>query len=83
MSDFLQSVELFNWRTGQQCSFTSLPNKSVYSISVAMDGIPAYCESRTDLGQSSHCFKLDKLTKSWMQVSSGLLVKGKGLAKLG
>ena len=65
----LNSVELYNWRTGQQCQLPNLTNPVASQVSVVMNGTAAYCGGSNAAGRSLQCFKLDKATKTWMQVS--------------
>ncbi len=64
----VDSVELYNWKNGQQCQLPNL-NYPVYAQpSVVMNGTPAYCGglSNQELVQ---CWIFDKVTKTWMQMS--------------
>ncbi len=65
----LNSVELYNWRTGQQCQLPNLTNPIAGQVSIVMNGTPAYCGGGTDTG-SLQCFNLDKVTRTWVQVST-------------
>ena len=69
-SPFLNSVELFNWRTGQQCTFPSLPNPVYGQAAIAVEGTVAYCGGLNNQGQAVlQCFKLQTSTRTWVQVS--------------
>jgi hypothetical protein len=88
----LNSVELYNWRTGQQCQLPNLTypidgqvavkaqpnlgngmirhtnsiiNYMTVKVAVVMNGTPAYCGGYNSL----QCFKLDKVTRTWIKVS--------------
>ncbi len=72
LSDFsgsvLNSVELYNWRTGQQCQLPNLTYPIAGQVSIVMNGTPAYCGGTTD-ANSLQCFNLDKVTRTWIKVS--------------
>ena len=57
----LASVELHNWKTGQQCFSTQLPLIAYYHSGVVMEKTAAFCGGIT-------CFKLDIAKKQWKQV---------------
>ncbi len=61
----LNSVELYNWRTGQQCQLPNLTYPIDGQVAVVMNGTPAYCGGYNSL----QCFKLDKVTRTWIKVS--------------
>jgi hypothetical protein len=67
---YLQSVELYNWRTGQQCQLPNLPSPVYASVAVSMNGTLAYCGGDKGSGNLvQQCFRLDKTTNTWVQVS--------------
>ena len=44
----LKSVELFNWRTGQQCSLGDLPTEISAHSGTELDGVPVFCGGKLD-----------------------------------
>jgi hypothetical protein len=66
----LQSFELYNWKTGTQCVFPSLPNPVLNPAVTIMDNTPVYCGGNgINYNYFSECFKLDQNTSLWVQVS--------------
>ena len=63
----LASVELHNWKTGQQCFSTQLPLFVSYHSGVVMEKTAAFCGGVTQ-NYISTCFKLDIAKKQWKQV---------------
>ena len=59
----LVSVELHNWKTGQQCFTTNLPYGVYYHSGVVMEQTPAFCGYFV-----STCYKFDVATKQWIPV---------------
>ena len=59
----LVSVELHNWKTGQQCFSTNLPYGVYYHSGVVMEQTPAFCGFFVPT-----CHKFDVATKQWIQV---------------
>jgi hypothetical protein len=59
-------VELFNWRTNQQCQLPDLPVGVYGHVAAFMEGVPVFCEAGT-IRRS--CYKMDKTTKKWVSVS--------------
>jgi hypothetical protein len=64
----IDSVELYNWRNGQQCQLPNLKDSIYGPISVVFDGTPAYCGGHSNQ-ELFKCWMLDKVTKTWVQVS--------------
>ena len=63
----LTSVELHNWKTGQQCLSTSLPYGNSYISGVVMEQMPAFCGGMSSDSVST-CYKFDIAKKQWTQV---------------
>jgi hypothetical protein len=72
---FIQSVELYNWRTGKQCQLPDFPMMICCGTAAVMGGTPAYCggggggiygglEARTQFG----CYKFEKNSNTWTMV---------------
>ena len=64
-------VELFNWRTGEQCQLSEQLPFSTYGHSAAvLDGVPVYCGGLLDKDDDGdkRCHKFLKETKTWEQV---------------
>ena len=62
------SVELYNWKNGEQCQLPNL-NYLIHSqVSVVLNGTPAFCGGQSNQ-EMIQCWMLDKVTKAWMQVS--------------
>jgi hypothetical protein len=68
-SSFLNTVELYNWKTGMHCSLPFLPYGVFQQVSIVMEGTPVFCGGQSNAGTVLHCFKLEKQAKNWMQVS--------------
>jgi hypothetical protein len=66
--NLLQSVELYNWKTGQQCQFSPLPHPIGYPVSTIMGDTAAYCGGFRSAQSVSECFMLEKSTNLWVQV---------------
>ena len=68
----VQTVELYNWQTGEQCKINDIPTYLSWQVNgVVLEGTPAYCGAAEDKG----CYKYDKIGKKWIQVSSGKLYR--------
>jgi len=67
---YMDSVELFNWKTGQQCLLPPLPYAVYGQTAVVLNGAPVFCGGDSEHGFVKHCNKFEKSTKSWVQVSS-------------
>ena len=64
----LDSVEVHNWKTGQQCRSTSLPYGTSHLSGVVMQQIPAFCGG-ANTNYVSTCYKFDVAKKQWKQVN--------------
>ena len=64
----LDSVELHNWKTGEQCRSTSLPVPTFLLSGVVMQKMPAFCGG-VNTNYASTCYKLDISKKTWTQVN--------------
>jgi len=69
-NDYISSVELFNWETGEQCFLANLPDKFGLHAGAVLDGVPVFCggygPSNT---RQKGCYKFDKVAKNWQNVS--------------
>ena len=69
----LSTVELFNWKTGEQCFLQHLPYKVAGHSGIIMDGVPVYCGGySTEI--EARCFMLNKTSQVWVQVSNFVLL---------
>jgi hypothetical protein len=66
-SQKLSSVELYNWKTGEQCQLEDLPHPNAGHTATVLDGTPAFCGG-TSPDVEKRCYKFDKTTLSWIQV---------------
>ena len=71
----LQSVELFNWQTGEQCQLPDLPTGVTSHMATVLDDVPVYCGGFSDMSKKADrsCYKLDKTSKTWIKVDVSLL----------
>jgi hypothetical protein len=65
----LSSVELFNWRTKEQCSLKDLPIKVRIHAGTVFQGIPIICGGYVSDETTDECYKYSILEKSWLAVS--------------
>jgi hypothetical protein len=65
----LKSVELYNWRTGQQCQLGDLPSEIFAHSGTEIDGVPVFCGGIKDDEDQSDCYKYSSETDSWEKVS--------------
>jgi hypothetical protein len=66
----LNTVELYNWKTGLHCLLPSLPYEVFQQVSIVMEGTPVFCGGQSNTAVFVfHCFKLVKQTQTWVQVS--------------
>ena len=68
----LSSVELFNWRTGQQCRLSSLPQARAASCGAVWNGIPFICGGDSYYQQPFYCLMFKNNT--WQQMTNHLLI---------
>ena len=64
---YTDSVELYNWNTGAQCSLASLPEPFGLHSGTILDGIPVICGGTTGTVKSD-CYEFDKKIKNWLRV---------------
>ena len=67
--EVLQSVELYNWQTGQQCQLGDLPNEIFAHSGTELEGVPVYCGGIIDEVDQKDCYKYNSETGSWDKVS--------------
>ncbi len=65
------SVELFNWKTNQSCNLPqNLPIVLSEHSGTVLNGVPIVCGGYGPGNKlQSRCFKLDRVTKTWKNVS--------------
>jgi hypothetical protein len=56
-------VELFNWKTGEQCKYPELDDEITDISGTVFGDVPVYCG-----GDAINCFKFVKETKTWEKV---------------
>ena len=59
-----KTVELFNWKTGEQCQYPDLEIATREPSGIVFGDVPVYCG-----GETLDCFKFLKETKTWEKVS--------------
>ena len=71
--EVLISVELYNWKTGEQCHLEDLPLPIRGHSGTILNGEPHVCggasTSDTDFTQTG-CFRYDKNESKWQSVSN-------------
>ena len=69
-TSLLDSVELFNWKTREQCMLKSkLPITISEHSGIVFDGVPIFCGGYGLVNtRQKGCYKLDKDTKNWQNV---------------
>ena len=68
MKDVIMStVELYNWRTGEQCQLKDLPFQVTAHSGIVMDDLPVFCGGNSP-PVGNQCFKLNKADQSWIKV---------------
>ena len=70
---YLDSVELFNWETGEQCFLPNLPERFGLHAGAVLDGVPVVCGGTNGSVARSDCFEYDKKIKNWLRVKHFLL----------
>ena len=65
----LKSVELYNWKTGEQCELPDLPYEISYHTGVTFEGTPAFCGGGySQTADERRCYKFEKSSLTWTQV---------------
>ena len=69
-SDIIDTVELYNWETGEQCYHPKpFPEKLVFSSGAILNGVPIVCGGSTaDGAASTRCYKFDSTSNDWIKV---------------
>ena len=69
-SIYATTVELYNWKSGEQCQLGNLPTAVGSHSGAVLDGIPIYCGgfSSDAMFGDNRCFKLDLEERKWIQV---------------
>jgi len=65
---YTDSVELYNWETGAQCSLASLPEAFGLHAGAIIDGVPVVCGGTTGAVKPD-CYEYDKKIKNWLRVN--------------
>ena len=66
--DDKETVELYNWKTGEQCQLRSLHGGAAAHTGVVMDGRPAYCGGYSTETEN-RCYEFDIATTKWIEVT--------------
>ena len=66
---FLSSVELFNWKTGEQCHLLDLPHAVYGHVGAVLEGVPVFCGGDNGFIQYK-CFKFNLTDMTWNRVST-------------
>ena len=64
----LSSVELFNWKTGEQCPMEDLPYGIRIHAANVFDGVPLICGGFSAEKLIESCFKYSNVQQEWTQV---------------
>ena len=64
----LKSVELYNWKSGQQCSYGEIPYGSAAFAAAVLDGVPVFCGGAGAI-DDVYCQRYDKDGRKWERVS--------------
>ena len=68
--NLLDTVELFNWKTHEQCDYPAkLPIALSEQSGAVIDGVPVVCGGFGNNQRQRGCYKLDDVTNSWQAVS--------------
>jgi hypothetical protein len=68
-----QSVELFNWQTGEQCFLENLPEKVRGHAGTVFEGIPMFCGGwNASIKPQELCYQYNNVTKRWEMVGYSL-----------
>ena len=67
----LNTVELYNWKTKQQCMLRErLPSPISETSGIVLDGVPIFCGGYgKDNEIQKACYKFDPQTRAWENVS--------------
>ena len=79
----LSTVELFNWRTGEQCPLKDLPIKVRIHSGTVFDGVPIICGGFSNEELISSCYTYSSEDNNWKPVSSFRLFEIGSKNKLG
>ena len=68
--NLLDTVEMFNWKTKEQCTLSSrLPEAVSEHTGAVIDGSPVYCGGYgTNNTRLKSCYKFDKSSQTWTNV---------------
>ena len=69
-SQDLSSVELFNWRTGEQCPLKDIPIRVRIHAGTVFEGVPIICGGFSSEESIANCYKYSIQDKSWSPVST-------------
>ena len=73
----LDTVELFNWNTREQCNLTNrLPIIVSEHSGTVLNGAPIFCGGYGPLNlRQKGCYKYDRTTQAWSNVSAGQILQ--------
>jgi hypothetical protein len=66
----LTSVELFNWKTGQQCYLLDLPKGVRIHSGLVFDGSIIYCGGYSLEVPQKNCYRFKSEEKTWEPVGT-------------
>ena len=64
----LSSVELFNWKTGEQCPMEDLPQGMRIHAGTVFQGVPLICGGFSAEKLIESCFKFSIEQREWIRV---------------
>ena len=67
-SGSISSVELYNWKTGEQCRLKDLPEPVSCQSGTVMEGTPIICGNFE--GSQDKCYSLNNTSNTWIKVLS-------------
>ena len=66
--DHVKLIELYNWKSGQQCSYGEIPYGSAAFAAAVLDGVPVFCGGDGAIAYV-YCQRYDKDGRKWERVS--------------
>lgn len=73
--DYISSVELYNWQTGEQCFLSSLPAAFGQHSGAFLEEVPMVCGGTTSSTGTVDCYQYQASTNKWLKVNTGENVK--------
>jgi hypothetical protein len=68
-SNYIDSVELYNWQSGEQCQFAKLPEGFGLHSGAFFEGVPLVCGGSTGSAKAD-CYKYVPGSNYWLKVKS-------------